>query len=109
MNGTGILNIFEGTGTGGTLLYTQTVTVSGNGNFFQAFSVSAPVIAGLVYTFQFIPIQGGGLPDPYGVQIENPGTCPGGEMRITDPSGTYPTGFDMVFKTYVSVTTQTSF
>ncbi|HMT30046.1 MAG TPA: hypothetical protein PKD91_12280, partial [Bacteroidia bacterium] len=58
-----------------------------------------------MYTFQFIPIQGGGLPDPYGVQVENPGTYPGGEMHIVDPSGTYPTGFDMVFKTFVTVST----
>lgn len=105
MTGTGTLNIFSGTGTGGALLQTQTVIVSGSGNFFQTFPVSVPVIAGFVYTFQFIPIQGGGIPDPYGVQVENPGSYSSGEMFITDPSGTYPTGFDMVFKTYVSSTT----
>lgn len=105
MNGTGVFKIFEGTGTGGTLLQSQNVTVAGTGNFFHTFSVSAPVTAGMVYTFQFIPIQGGGLPDPYGVQVRNPGTYAGGEMYITDPSGTYATGFDMVFKTYVTLST----
>lgn len=105
MTGTGTLNIFAGTGTSGTLLQTQSVTVSGTGNFFQTFTVSAPVTAGSVYTFQFIPTLGGGLPDPYGVQVESPGTYAGGQMEITDPSGTYNTGYDMVFKTYVDVST----
>jgi len=102
MTGTGTFIVFSGTGTGGTVLQSQTVTVSGAGNFFQSFFVSVPVISGSVYTFQFIPTQGGGLPDPYGVQVQSPGTYAGGEMRITDPSGTSATGFDMVFKTYVS-------
>lgn len=108
MTGTGTLNIYSGSGTGGVLLQSQTVTVSGSGTFFQAFSVSVPVTSASAYTFQFIPIQGGGLPEPYGVQIEFSGTYPGGEMRITDPSGTYATGYNMVFKTYVSITTQVS-
>ena len=108
MTGTSTLNIYAGTGTGGTLLQTQLVTVSGTGNFFQAFSVWVPVISGSEYTFQFIPTQGGTLPDPYGVQVESPGTYAGGEMEISDPSGTYTTGFDMVFKTYVTLSTNVS-
>ncbi len=105
MSGTGTFKIFNGAGTGGSLLQSQTVTISGTGNFFFTFSVAVPVVAGSVYTFQLIPIQGGGLPDPYGVQVESPGTYAGGELNIVDPSGTYPTGFDMVFKTYVTVST----
>lgn len=105
MTGTGTLNIYSGTGTLGSLLQTQSVMVSGTGNFFQTFTISVAVVAGSVYTFQFIPTQGGGLPDPYGVQIENPGTYAGGQMETSDPSGTYTTGFDMVFNTYVSITT----
>lgn len=105
MNGNGIFKVFEGTGTGGALLQSDNVTVSGTGNFFQTFFVSVPVVSGSVYTFQFIPIQGGGLTDPYGVQIHSPGTYADGEMYITDPSGTYATGFDMVFKTYVTLAT----
>lgn len=101
MTGTGTLNIYSGAGVTGTLLQTQTVTVSGTGNFFASFSVSAPVTSGQVYTFQFIPILGGGLPDPYGVQCTMPSAYPGGEYFIKDPGGTSPLGGDMVFKTYV--------
>lgn len=105
ISGTGTFNIFSGTGTSGTLLQTQQVTVTGSGNFFFPIATAVPVVAGSIYTFQFIPIQGGGIPDPYGVQVENPGTYLFGEMYLVDPSGTYPTGFDMVFKTYVTVST----
>ena len=105
MTGVGTFNLFAGMGTSGTLLQTQTVTVSGTGNFFQTFNVSAAVVVGGVYTFQFIPTQGGGLPDPYGLQIQLPGTYAGGELETTDPSGTSVTGMDMVFKTYVDVST----
>ena len=101
MTGTGTLNIYSGNGLGGTLLQTQTVTVSGTGNFFQTFTVSAPVTAGMMYTFQFIPTLGGGLPDPYGVQCYMPSTYPLGEYWIKDPGGTYNMNGDMVFKTYV--------
>jgi len=101
INGTGTLKIYTGTGTGGTLLQTLGVTVSGNGTFMQTFIVSAPVTSGQVYTFQFIPIQGGGIPDPYGVQCTMPSAYPGGEYDITDPSGTYPMNGDLIFITYV--------
>jgi PKD repeat protein len=101
INATGTLNIFSGTGTGGTLLQTQIINViCGGGNCMLSFAVSAPVTAGQVYTYQFIP--GPLMPDPYGVQVEVPGTYPGGEMALVDPSGTYMTGFDMVFQTYVN-------
>ncbi len=101
INATGTLNIFSGTGTGGPLLQTQTINViCGGGNCMLSFAVSAPVTAGQVYTFQFIP--GPAMPDPYGVQVQVPGTYPGGEMALVDPSGTYMTGFDMVFQTYVT-------
>ncbi len=100
INGVGQLKIFSGSGTAGTLLWGQTVNVvCGGGNCTLPFNVSLPVIAGQVYTFQFIP--GAGMPDPYGIQISSPGPYAGGVMAIVDPSGTYPTGFDMVFKTYV--------
>jgi hypothetical protein len=101
MTGSGTLKIFAGAGILGTLLQSLSVTVSGTGNFFQTFNVSAPVTAGQMYTFQFIPIQGGGLPDPYGVQCVNPEAYPSGEYFLVDPGGTYPMGMDLVFKTYV--------
>ncbi|MEO8150840.1 MAG: T9SS type A sorting domain-containing protein [Bacteroidia bacterium] len=101
INGTGTLNIFSGTGTGGALLQTQTVNVfCASGSCTLPFAVNASIISGQVYTFQFIP--GPAIPDPYGVQVEVPGTYSGGDFAIVDPSGTYLTGFDMVFQTYVS-------
>lgn len=105
MNGTGIFRVYEGIGTTGTILSEDTVLISGDGNFFFAFNVYVPVTAGSNYTFHLIPILGGGLPDPYGVQVENPGSYSSGEMYIVDPSGTYPTGFDMIFKTYLELNT----
>jgi len=105
MNGTGIFRVYEGIGTTGTILSEDTVLISGDGNFFFPFDVYVPVTAGSNYTFHLIPILGGGLPDPYGVQVENPGSYSSGEMYIVDPSGSYPTGFDMIFKTYLEINT----
>lgn len=108
INGYGTLKLFAGTGTGGTLLQTQTIhVVCASGNCLLPFNVSAPVVAGQVYSFQFIP--GAGMPDPYGVQVQLPGTYAGGEMFLVDPSGTTATGFDMVFQTYVQSTDSISY
>jgi hypothetical protein len=101
INGVGTLNIYKGAGDSGTLLQTQSVNViCAGGNCLLPFTVSVPVIADSQYTFQFIP--GAGIPDPYGVQVEVPGTYAGGQMALIDPSGTSYPGFDMVFNTYVS-------
>lgn len=105
MNGTGIFRVYEGVGTAGTILSEDTVLISGDGNFFFPFDVYFPVTSGSNYTFHLLPILGGGLPDPYGVQVENPGSYSSGEMYIVDPSGSYPTGFDMIFKTYLELNT----
>ena len=103
INGIGTLKIFQGAGTGGTLLSSQIITVfCGGGNCLLSFPVNVPITAGSTYTFQFIP--GAGIPDPYGVQVEVPGTYSGGYFGLIDPSGTYNTGFDMVFKTHVKTT-----
>lgn len=100
INGIGTLIIYSGSDTTGTVLQTTTVSVNcPSGNCFANFPVSAPVTAGQVYCFRFIP--GAGMPDPYGVQVEVPGTYAGGEFVIIDPSGVYSTGFDQVFRTYV--------
>ncbi len=99
INGTGTLSIYAVTGTGGTLLNTHSVNVNcPSGNCLLGFTESIPVVAGNVYTFHFIP--GTGIPDPYGVQVDLPGTYAGGTFALVDPSGTYP-GWDMVFKTHV--------
>ncbi len=101
ISGTGTLSFYQGTGTAGIQLSTQTVTVScPGGNCLLSFTVNVPVTAGQAYTLHFIP--GPGIPDPYGVQVENPGTYPGGYFTIVDPSGSYPTAFDMLFQTHVS-------
>jgi hypothetical protein len=98
MTGTATLNIFTGTGNGGTLLYSETVTISGTGNFWETFVIDTPVpiTESEVYTFEIVPDLAGGLPDPYGVQVSGPadnyagGRC---EFDVT---------WDDVFKTYVS-------
>lgn len=100
ISGVGVVNFYAGNGITGTLLNTQNVNVNcPSGNCMITFNENSPITAGNAYTFQFIP--GAGMPYPYGVQVQNPGTYNNGELFITDPSGTYPTGMDMVFKTYV--------
>ncbi len=99
INGSGTLKIYSGSGIAGTVLYTSTVNIfCASGNCLDSFTVAAPVQAGNVYTFQFIP--GSGIPDPYGVQADANGTYAAGSMLIIDPSGIYPL-FDMNFETYV--------
>ncbi|MFM2286824.1 MAG: Secretion system C-terminal sorting domain [Bacteroidota bacterium] len=105
MNGTGIFKVYEGIGPTGNVLSEDTVLISGDGNFFFPFDVSIPITAGSDYSFHLIPILTGGLPDPYGVQADVPGTYANGEMYLVDPSGSYATGFDMIFKTYVELNT----
>ncbi len=101
INGVGLFEVFQGTGTTGILLSSQTASIfCSGGNCMIPFYVNIPVSSGMDYTFSFTP--GNGIPDPYGVQAENPGTYSGGYFAIVDPSGTYNTGFDMVFQTYVN-------
>ncbi|HTL81149.1 MAG TPA: T9SS type A sorting domain-containing protein [Bacteroidia bacterium] len=106
LNGTGIVKIYDGTGIGGTLLATDTVTVNGtaynlNTPFWQMFFISSfpAVVSGQVYTWEFIPIQGGGLPDPYLIQINIPDVYSGGI------SYNFGTNGDIAFATYVDVAT----
>jgi hypothetical protein len=97
MTGTATLKIYSGSGTGGTLLYSAGVTISGTGNFWQTFLISpaVAVTTGQVYTFEIVPIQGGGLPDPYGVQVSGPTDMYGGGRNE------FGATWDDVFKTYV--------
>lgn len=100
INGTGYWTVWEGSGTGGVMLDSQALTIyCSGGNCLIAFEENIPVTAGNTYTFQ---IRGGpGMPDPYGLQIGAGNPYVNGEMGFVDPSGTYLTEFDWVFKTYV--------
>lgn len=100
MTGTATLNIFSGTGIEGNFLYTDTVAISGIGNFWQSFIISTPILinANEIYTFQLIPLQGGGLPDPYAIQMSGPT-----DAYLDGISSFNPT-FDYVFKTFVNST-----
>ncbi len=103
INGSGTLIIYAGPDTTGSILQTSTVSIScASGNCMASFPCSVNITAGQVYCFRFIP--GTGIPDPYGLQMENPGTYPGGEFAIIDPSGIYFDGFDQVFVTHVNTT-----
>lgn len=102
LNGTGTLNIYQGEGPGGPLLATQPVSVNGtaytmNQPFWQAWTVDSPplVEADALYTFQFVPAQNGGLPDPYLIQIHLPSIYPGGINANLGAQG------DCTFRTYV--------
>lgn len=85
LNGKGTLKIYEGTGIAGKLLATQAVTVDGraypqNTVFWQSWQLATviPLLQQNVYTFQFIPVQNGGLPDPYLIQVNTNNAYPGG-------------------------------
>jgi len=104
VSGTGTLNVYAGEGIGGALLSTQGVVVDGsiaaaNQPCWQQWPIAAaPLLAaGQVYTFQFVPTVGGGLPDPYLIQIQLPGTYAGGHNYNLGPQG------DCAFRTHVSM------
>jgi hypothetical protein len=101
MTGTGILKIYSGAGITGTLLDTQVVHVNvPSGQVWQDWVIASPppVVSGSVYTFQFIPIQGGGLPDPYGINVQDSNKYAGG-YDLSLPT------FDLTFRTYVEAET----
>jgi len=100
IDGTGYWTVWEGSGTGGTMLDSQVVNIyCSGGNCLLSFEENIPVTEGDIYTFQ---IRGGpGMPDPYGLQIGSGNPYADGEMGFVDPSGTYLTDFDWVFNTYV--------
>lgn len=105
MSGDGTLRIYEGRGTHGALMQTLAVPVIGitqRDPTWNQWGVSAPVTAGVEYTFEFTP-NPNTLPDPYGVCIGTPNPYPRGVFGLNDPSGSYETDFDMVFRTYVTV------
>ena len=104
MSGDGVLRIYAGSGTAGALLQTLTVPVIGvtqSPVTWNSWTVDVPLTAGLQYAFELTP-NPSTLPDPYGVCVGAPDPYPGGALGINDPSGTYPTEFDAVFRTWVT-------
>jgi|GEM_PF-1295006 len=101
INGIGTLNVFKGIGIEGKLLNSQSVNVNcAGGNCLLPFAENVEIVAGLNYTFQFIP--GKGISGIYEVQVEFAGSCDGGIMGVVDPSGTDSiSGMDLVFRTHV--------
>ena len=132
MSGYGQLRIILGEGTGGMLLQSLQVPVVGVTQpevTWNAWVVDVPVVAGQQYTFSFTP-NPLTLPDPYGVAL-GPAfvSCDPSQERCTvdpadplgrpvkpfdpyprgvagsdDPSGSYRTNTDLVFRTYVRQT-----
>lgn len=98
MTGTATLKIYSGNGTAGTLLHMAGVTLSGSVNFWQPFTISPPVdvSAGQIYTWELIPTQGGGLPDPYAVQLSGINDTYAGGRCDFNPT------WDAVFRTFVN-------
>ncbi len=101
--GTGTLNVFAGEGTAGTLLATQPVSVNGSATplnlpFWAQWSLAnGPQLEmDSVYTVQFVPTLGGGLPDPYLIQIQLPGSYAGGHCYNLGTQG------DLAFRTFAS-------
>ena len=97
MNGSATLKIYSGNGISGTELYSAGITIAGTGVFWSSFTISPPlpVVAEQPYTFQIIPTQGGGLPDPYAVQIGGPvDNYPRGQSSFNAT-------WDYVFRTFV--------
>lgn len=101
ISGVGTLEIYDGLGITGNLIYTSQVNVNcPAGNCNISYPVNCNVQLGNTYTVHFVP--GNGMPDPYGVQQDFTNSYPSGEMFLIDPSGTYPFNMDLIFKTYVN-------
>jgi hypothetical protein len=103
MSGFGELRIYEGDGTAGRVLQTLRVSVAGSaqpGMTWNRRCVNLPVTGGRRYTFELRPDRNT-LPDPYGVAVGSPNLDPGGRLGLNDPSGSYPTEFNAVFRTWV--------
>jgi hypothetical protein len=100
IDGTGYWTVWEGSGTGGTMLDSQAVNIyCSGGNCLLSFDENIEIVEGNTYTFQIR--AGTGMPDPYGLQIGAGNPYTEGTMGFVDPSGTYLTDFDWVFNTWV--------
>jgi hypothetical protein len=103
ISGQAELRIYEGDGASGSRLQSANVviTATGNGNLcWNSWNVNVPVVAGRMYTFEIIPCAVT-MPDPYGVAIGANNPFPNGSLGVNDPSGSYRTDFDALFRTWV--------
>ena len=110
ISGVGTLEIRAGDGSSGPILQSVIVPVFGTTRpavTWNAWSVSVPIQAGVVYTFRFTA-DPKTVADPYSAAIGASDPYNGGVMGLDDPSGSYRTEFDLVFRTYVTVTTAES-
>src|SRR5262249_45936988 len=101
--GFGELRVYEGDGTAGRVLQTLRGSVDGAarpGVTWNRRCVNAPVAGGRRYTFEFKPDRGT-LPDPYSVVIDTKNSYSGGRLGLNDPTGSYPTENNAVFRTWV--------
>ena len=103
MSGCGELRIYEGDGTHDKALQSVAIMVAATGQgeiCWNSWNVNVPVVSGRTYTFEIIPC-GKSLADPYGVAIGANNPYPGGTLGVNDPSGSYRTNFDAVFRIWI--------
>ncbi len=111
MSGDGMLRIYSGEGTTGSLLQELAVPVVGITQqevTWNSWAVNVSIEQGSQYTFELTP-NPMTLPDPYGVAIGTPNPYANGVFGLNDPSGSYTTNFDAVFRTYVNSIPEPSF
>ncbi len=104
IQGDATLRLYQGAGTDGTVLQSLVVPVtstSGSGLNWDQWAVSIAVTAGSSYTFEITP-NAATVPDPYDVAVGVFDPYPFGNLGLNDPSGSYPTDFDAVFRTFVT-------
>jgi hypothetical protein len=104
ISGDGFLQIYVGEGTQGSLLQSVSVPVvstTQSSVSWNSWSVSAPVLAGLQYTFNFVPNEAT-MPNPYGIAIGTGDRYLEGTHGQDYPDYSNTDNFDLVFRTYVT-------
>ena len=104
LSGDGLLQVYAGQGTLGTLLQSVSVPVvstTQSGASWNSWAVSVPVEENLQYTFNFIP-NAATLDNPYGVAIGAGNPYLDGTHGENHPGYATTDSFDLVFRTYVT-------
>lgn len=103
INGGGVLKVYFGEGTSGTILYSDFMAVQSTvgGISWNSCSVNLAVTNGQKYTFHFTPTS---MPDPYGVCIASPASVyTGGVFTLIDPGGECTYDGYSLFRTYMAI------